>query len=84
MGKLQICEPQFYEFWRAHQTPGDPQLDRWIDYEGDQLALGRERIAEVSQTFQIAGIACWMSAVNGGRYDNGPRPSRCGSTLGRR
>ncbi len=51
---MQDAEPRFYQFWRHHQVETDPQLDRWIVYEGNQVSLARERVAMIQSHFSVA------------------------------
>jgi 2-polyprenyl-3-methyl-5-hydroxy-6-metoxy-1,4-benzoquinol methylase len=55
MSRFQAEEPEFFAFWRAHQNEDDPQLERWVDYEGEQLRLAQDRVAELGRRFPLKG-----------------------------
>jgi SAM-dependent methyltransferase len=52
---LAAQEPDFYRLWRAAQSPGDPQLDRWVAYEASQIASNRQLVAQLAEHHDFRG-----------------------------
>ena len=48
MNVLEAAEPAFYPHWRAGQNDDDPQLERWIEREAQQLETGRRWVEETT------------------------------------
>jgi 2-polyprenyl-3-methyl-5-hydroxy-6-metoxy-1,4-benzoquinol methylase len=69
MSALEQSEPRFFDYWRAFNRDDDPQLERWIEYEGNQLTLARERLAEISRYVELNGrtvldVGCQWGATS--------------------
>ncbi len=66
---LQLAEPDFYQVWLKSQYPGDPQIERWIQYESDQLARSGQIVANFINYFPVAGktvldVGCQWGATS--------------------
>jgi len=77
---LEAAEPRFFAHWRAANRDDDPQLERWIEYEGAQIALARERLTEISRYADLAGknvldVGCQWGATCIAAAERGAMPT---------
>jgi 2-polyprenyl-3-methyl-5-hydroxy-6-metoxy-1,4-benzoquinol methylase len=66
--QLERNEPRFYSYWISHVDRSDPQHERWVELEGEQLAEGRRAVETVSRFFDVEGrdvldIGCQWGAT---------------------
>lgn len=53
MSYLLRNEPRFHDYWLSHVDLSDPQHDRWVELEGQQLAEGASHVQAVSRVFPV-------------------------------
>jgi 2-polyprenyl-3-methyl-5-hydroxy-6-metoxy-1,4-benzoquinol methylase len=53
--RLAQAEPEFFKIWVSHVTPDDPQLARWVEYEGGQIDTGRTVVRQMEGYLPLAG-----------------------------
>lgn len=74
------AEPKFFAYWRESQRDDDPQLDRWIQYEAEQLDVARERMRQVAEHINVQGktlldVGCQWGATSIAAAEAGAIPT---------
>ncbi len=46
-------EPRFHDYWVSHVDLSDPQHERWLEMEGQQLAEGASHVESVGRFFPV-------------------------------
>jgi 2-polyprenyl-3-methyl-5-hydroxy-6-metoxy-1,4-benzoquinol methylase len=52
---LERDEPRFYAHWMGSVDLSDPQHERWVELEGNQLAAGETNVEKVARFFPVEG-----------------------------
>jgi 2-polyprenyl-3-methyl-5-hydroxy-6-metoxy-1,4-benzoquinol methylase len=65
---LERHEPRFHAFWVSSVDHSDPQHERWLELEGEQLAEGKTHVETIARFFPVDGrdvldIGCQWGAT---------------------
>lgn len=80
MSSLGVNEPRFFAYWKASVDTSDPQHERWVELEGNQLTAGEDNVTKVTRFFPVAGqdvldVGCQWGATSVALARAGARPA---------